>query len=57
VQGLLVHASGDERRHSWVNGAAATEARIDRELSAQGIGPGDRRLYDTVDDLTADAPT
>jgi hypothetical protein len=39
VQNLIDHATGDE-----VGGDAATEARIDRELLAQGIGPGDPRL-------------
>ena len=58
VQSLLTHASGDERERgrSWINGAAATEARIDRELQAQGINPGDPRLYGTVDQPTSDAP-
>jgi hypothetical protein len=47
VQSLLVHATGDEedRLGSSGGGAAATEARIDLELLAQGIGPGDPRLY------------
>ena len=39
VQNLIDHATGDE-----AGGAAGTEARIDRELLAQGIGPGDPRL-------------
>lgn len=57
VQGLLVHATGDEQTHrSWVNGAAATEARIDRELRAQGIEPGDPRLYNPIDELASDVP-
>ena len=49
VQSLLVHATGDEdeRRGSTGGGAAATEARIDLELLAHGIGPGDPRLYRT----------
>ncbi|MDQ1466427.1 MAG: hypothetical protein QOH10_842 [Actinomycetota bacterium] len=47
VQSLLVHATGDEDSHRGGSGggAAATEARIDLELLAQGIGPGDPRLY------------
>jgi hypothetical protein len=47
VQSLLVHATGDEEDGigSVGGGAAATEARIDLELLAQGIGPGDPRLY------------
>lgn len=47
VQSLLVHATGDEEdgRGSSGGGAAATEARIDLELLAQGIRPGDPRLY------------
>jgi hypothetical protein len=47
VQSLLVHATGDEQDHlgSSGGGAAATEARIDLELLAQGIVPGDPRLY------------
>jgi len=58
VQSLLAHAAGDERAgpRSWVNGAAATEARIDRELRGQGIEPGDPRLYGTVDDPAPGAP-
>jgi hypothetical protein len=51
VQSLLVHATGDEeaRTGSPGGGAAATEARIDLELLAQGIRPGDPRLYGTAD--------
>jgi len=47
VQSLLTHAAGDEdeRAGSAGDGAAATEARIDLELIAQGIRPGDPRLY------------
>ena len=47
VQSLLVHATGDEdeQRGSTGGGAAATEARIDLELLAHGIGPGDPSLY------------
>lgn len=57
VQSLLVHATGDEtaRTGSTARGAAATEARIDLELLAQGIQPGDPRLYRTADELTTDA--
>ncbi len=52
VQSLLTHAAGDEHeaRHP-LNGAAATEARIDRELLVHGIMPGDPRLYGTADGL------
>jgi hypothetical protein len=58
VQSLLAHAAGDEQQHrSWVNGSATTEARIDRELRAQGIEPGDPRLYRTADELARDTPT
>ena len=47
VQSLLTHATGDEDDGpgSPGGGAAATEARIDLELIAQGIRPGDPRLY------------
>jgi hypothetical protein len=47
VQSLLTHATGDEDDgpESSGGGAAATEARIDLELIAQGIRPGDPRLY------------
>ena len=47
VQSLLTHATGDEEDGSDRpgGGAAATEARIDLELIAQGIRPGDPRLY------------
>jgi hypothetical protein len=46
VQSLLTHATGDEpARAALFGGAAATEARIDRELAAHGIIPGDPRLY------------
>jgi len=46
-----VHATGDEQTHTGSpgGGAAATEARIDLELLAQGIRPGDPRLYGTAD--------
>jgi hypothetical protein len=48
VQSLLTHATGDEEDgRSTGGGAAATEARIDLELVAQGIHPGDPRLYGT----------
>ncbi len=52
VQSLLTHASADEgavRRP--FNGAATTEARIDRELLVHGITPGDPRLYLGADEL------
>jgi len=57
VQSLLVHATGDEATRPAVagRGAAATEARIDQELVANGIQPGDPRLYRTADELTRDA--
>jgi hypothetical protein len=47
VQSLLAHADGDAATTSPSagGGAVATEARIDRELLAQGIHPGDPRLY------------
>jgi hypothetical protein len=46
VQSLLVHATGDEdEQRGSTGGAAATEARIDLELLAHGIGPGDPSLY------------
>jgi hypothetical protein len=56
VQSLLAHATGDEpgRTAADGGGAAATEARIDRELVANGIHPGDPRLYRSVDELTRD---
>jgi hypothetical protein len=52
VQSLLAHASADENdvRRPF-NGAAATEARIDRELLVHGIRPGDPRLYLSADEL------
>jgi hypothetical protein len=53
VQSLLTHAAADEEidvRHP-LNGAAATEARIDRELLLHGIRPGDPRLYNRPDEL------
>jgi hypothetical protein len=63
VQSLLVHATGDEvdRTRSTGGGAtgggaAATEARIDLELMAQGIGPGDPRLYGSTEVSTPDVP-
>ena len=47
VQSLLAHAAGDEgeRQGSEGGSAEATEARIDLELLAHGIGPGDPSLY------------
>ena len=56
VQSLLAHAAGDEDEHrrSPRRGAAATEARIDRELLVHGILPGDPRLYRDSDELTPD---
>jgi hypothetical protein len=52
VQSLLTHASGDEREaRRPFHGAAATEARIDRELLVHGIMPGDPRLYGAADEL------
>jgi hypothetical protein len=58
VKSLLAHADGDasEQGARIGGGAAATEARIDLELLAQGIEPGDPRLYRTADELTSDAP-
>ena len=55
VKSLLAHAAGDELDLSeWPAGAAAaTEARIDRDLLAHGIRPGDPRLYRTADELTS----
>jgi hypothetical protein len=58
VQSLLAHANGDEAEYRGGpigGGAAATEARIDLELLANGIQPGDPRLYRTADELTTDA--
>ena len=53
VRSLLDHSTGDEPgRAGFAAGAAATEARIDQELLAQGIRPGDPRLYRTADELT-----
>jgi hypothetical protein len=53
VRSLLDHATGDEPgRAGLAAGAAATEARIDQELLAHGIRPGDPRLYRTADELT-----
>jgi hypothetical protein len=52
VQSLLVHADADATAGRSGGGANATEARIDRELAAHGIHPGDPRLYRTADDLT-----
>jgi hypothetical protein len=52
VQNLIAHASGDEHEvRRPLNGAAATEARIDRELLVHGIMPGDPRLYGSADEL------
>ena len=52
VQSLLTHAASDEDEvRRPFNGAAATEARIDRELLVHGIRPGDPRLYLTADEL------
>ena len=62
VKSLLAHADGDAAEQASGTGAligggaAATEARIDLELLAQGIEPGDPRLYRTADELTSDAP-
>ncbi len=58
VKSLLAHADGDasELSPAFGGGAAATEARIDLELLAQGIEPGDPRLYRTADELASDAP-
>jgi len=54
VKSLLAHAAGDELDVSESHaGAAATEARIDRDLLAHGIRPGDPRLYRTADELTS----
>ena len=55
VRNLLAHATGDELDLSGSpgGGAAATEARIDRDLLAHGIRPGDPRLYRTADELTS----
>ena len=57
VRSLLAHAGDDEPGGAPVarRGAAATEARIDRELVAQGIHPGDPRLYGVTGELTPDA--
>jgi hypothetical protein len=57
VKSLLAHATGDEAEYRGPigGGAAATEARIDLELLANGIQPGDPRLYRTADELTPDA--
>jgi hypothetical protein len=50
VQSLLTHATGDEVGFARPGGgAAATEARIDVELLANGIGPGDAQLFRTAD--------
>ena len=56
VQSLLAHATGDEPRRpaSFASGAAATEARIDHELLANGIRPGDPRLYRSAEELAPD---
>ena len=55
VQSLLTHAAGDEAEAGTRSGgAAATEARIDRELRAHGIEPGDPRLYRSAEELAAD---
>jgi hypothetical protein len=53
VRNLVVHATGDEGSAPSGDGAgaAATEARIDRELLAHGIHPGDPSLY--ADELHA----
>jgi hypothetical protein len=42
VRNLIVHAAGDTGEG---HGGADREARIDRELLAHGIGPGDPLLY------------
>jgi hypothetical protein len=52
VQSLLTHTASDERAGTrFLNGAADTEARIDRELLLHGILPGDPRLYRAADEL------
>ena len=58
VKSLLAHAGGDEeiRLGAFASGSAETEVRIDEELLANGIGPGDPRLYRVADELTQDAP-
>jgi hypothetical protein len=55
VKSLLAHATSDDMGPPWsaAGGAAATEARIDRDLLAHGIRPGDPRLYRTADELTS----
>src|ERR1700722_2397940 len=47
VQSLLTHATGDERAKPGAVSIDLTEARIDGELLAHGIRPGDARLYRT----------
>jgi hypothetical protein len=42
VRNLIVQAGGDG---AYGRGGDAREARIDRELLAHGIGPGDPLLY------------
>ncbi len=55
VRSLLTHAGDDEaERQHHRGGTVATEARIDRELLANGIRPGDPRLYRTADELADD---
>jgi hypothetical protein len=54
VAGLLGQAVDDARpgatpRRSKADADAAREARIDRELAASGILPGDASLYDQPD--------
>ena len=58
VKSLLAHAGGDEeiRLGAFASGSTETELRIDEELLANGIGPGDPRLYRVADELTQDAP-
>ncbi len=45
VRNLIVQAGGDAADGAYGRDGAAREARIDRELLAHGIGPGDPLLY------------
>jgi hypothetical protein len=45
VRNLIVQAGGDAAYGPYGRDGAAREARIDRELLAHGIGPGDPLLY------------
>jgi hypothetical protein len=45
VRNLIVQAGGDAADGPYSRDGAAREARIDRELLAHGIGPGDPLLY------------